>query len=154
MRIKALTLYEPWASLVAHGHKVHETRTWYPAVPRGTLFAIHAGKQTDLVVWSNLCDRWPHTLAAVLLRPGHILAIVRYQGAYPANLADESRRLTDPMLVELNRAAGDFSRGRHAWELEVVHRLDPPVAAQGHPGIWWWELPDELASIIPTKVDA
>ena len=39
--MKALTLYQPWATLVAIGAKKIETRSW-PTKYRGTI-AIHAG---------------------------------------------------------------------------------------------------------------
>ena len=40
--MKALTLHQPWANLVALGHKQIETRSWATKY-RGAL-AIHAGK--------------------------------------------------------------------------------------------------------------
>lgn len=45
--MKALTLHQPWASLIAVGAKKIETRDWRPPVTirPGTRFAIHAGKQ-------------------------------------------------------------------------------------------------------------
>lgn len=52
--MKALTLHQPWASLVAFGVKSIETRSWSTSY-RGPL-AIHAGlaqpKQMDLGVWT------------------------------------------------------------------------------------------------------
>lgn len=44
MKIKALTLWQPWATLVAIGAKQIETRSWATAY-RGPL-AIHAAKHT------------------------------------------------------------------------------------------------------------
>ena len=44
--MRAVTLYQPWASLIALGHRTTETRSW-PA-PRslvGSRIAIHAGKR-------------------------------------------------------------------------------------------------------------
>ena len=46
--MKAITLYQPWASLVACGAKHYETRSWAP--PReliGQTIAIHAAKKID-----------------------------------------------------------------------------------------------------------
>ena len=43
---KALTLHQPWASLVAAGAKTIETRSWQPPADLvGQRIAIHAGKQ-------------------------------------------------------------------------------------------------------------
>ena len=41
--IKALTLWQPWASLIAWGEKQYETRSWSTEY-RG-LLAIHASKR-------------------------------------------------------------------------------------------------------------
>src|SRR5882672_2409603 len=40
--MRALSLYQPWASLIVYGHKRIETRSW-PTRYRGTLL-IHASK--------------------------------------------------------------------------------------------------------------
>ena len=44
--MKALTLYQPWASLIAVGAKTIETRGYRPpsTLKLGERFAIHAGK--------------------------------------------------------------------------------------------------------------
>lgn len=55
--MKAITLKQPWASLVASGLKQVENRTW--AVPRsirGERIAIHAGKGFDSMWWSAFFD--------------------------------------------------------------------------------------------------
>lgn len=46
--MKALSLHQPWATLIAAGAKVYETRSWPP--PRGLIgqpLAIHAAKKVD-----------------------------------------------------------------------------------------------------------
>lgn len=46
--MKAISLWQPWASLIACGAKPYETRSWAP--PRdliGTTIAIHAAKKID-----------------------------------------------------------------------------------------------------------
>lgn len=43
--VKAITIHQPWASLIAHGYKRFETRGWRTNY-RGPL-AIHAGKKID-----------------------------------------------------------------------------------------------------------
>jgi hypothetical protein len=45
--MKALSIQQPWAWLIANGHKEIENRNWrYPPSFRGT-FLIHAGKKPD-----------------------------------------------------------------------------------------------------------
>ena len=46
--MKALTLYQPWASLIAIGAKQFETRSWpAPRTAIGDVVAIHAGRKED-----------------------------------------------------------------------------------------------------------
>jgi activating signal cointegrator 1 len=42
-KIKAISLHQPWASLIARGYKKYETRSW-PTSYRGPI-AIHAAKK-------------------------------------------------------------------------------------------------------------
>lgn len=70
--MRALTLWQPWASLVASGAKMIETRSW--AAPRGLWgqrIAIHAAKRPITLddIW-----QWPPALrsaVAALVRPVH-----------------------------------------------------------------------------------
>ena len=53
--MKALTLHQPWASLIADGRKTIETRSWAP--PRtliGERIAIHASLKVD----RPLSEKW------------------------------------------------------------------------------------------------
>jgi hypothetical protein len=72
--VKALTLYQPWASLVALGVKTIETRSWSTDF-RGPL-AIHAGKK----------------------RPQHCLTVGQWQ---VLDQADGVVRLAGPPLYDL-----------------------------------------------------
>jgi hypothetical protein len=46
--VKALSIKQPWAWLIANGHKDIENRDWrYPPTFRGR-FLIHAGKRPDI----------------------------------------------------------------------------------------------------------
>ena len=57
--MKALTLRQPWASLVALGVKTIETRSWSTEY-RGPL-AIHAGMKRPPIVWTRWADPMPGT---------------------------------------------------------------------------------------------
>lgn len=46
--MKAISLYQPWASLIACGAKPYETRSWKPPLDLiGQPIAIHAGKKVE-----------------------------------------------------------------------------------------------------------
>ena len=82
--MKALTLHQPWASLIADGRKAIETRSWPP--PRtliGKRIAIHAGKEID----RPLFDRW---LAGQSVPLGAILCTARIAELARVAHSDES----------------------------------------------------------------
>lgn len=133
--IKAITLHQPWATLIALGAKQYETRSWTTRF-RG-LLVIHAGKTLmidpkDRVMLSLLADvgiREPNKLplgAAVCVC--ELTAIYRTQDCAPH-------------LSERERAFGDFSPGRAAWKLEHVQRFARPIPCKGAQYLWDWTLP-------------
>lgn len=165
MRIRALTIRAcPWVTLIARGAKRIETRGWMPrsgTLAPGGLLAIHAGREVSTHE-RQLCDQEPFRTA---LRPndnylypelplGMVLCVCR---------AVEFRRAWEPSgemtwrpapwvtgLSEQERAFGDYSStfSRCGWTLNVVHRLETPIPARGKQGLWWWDVPEDLAQIL------
>jgi hypothetical protein len=154
--MKALTLTQPWATLVAIGAKRIESRSWSTSY-RGPL-AIHAAKQLP-VSWSQFSAR-PFTAALGDLAP------LNNYGApdlacLPCGVVLATCELIDVRRVEDRRGDwvwvegdadvpggvlpaaevpfGDFNPGRFAWMLENVRPLDEPVPARGRLGLWEWE---------------
>ncbi len=71
--IKAISLWQPWASLVAAHVKRHETRHWSTEY-RG-LLAIHAAKTLDRAgAPDELCEAVLGRPVAIALAAGHLLA--------------------------------------------------------------------------------
>ena len=56
--MKAMSVQQPWAWLIATGHKDIENRTWRSDV-RGWVL-LHAGKAMQLDVWPALAEQMPH----------------------------------------------------------------------------------------------
>ena len=156
--MKALTLTQPWATLVAIGAKKIETRSW-PTHYRGPL-AVHAAKgfpkwASDLVRndWTFFGALEPH-LAAHYKAAGLRLVPCeigrRTAGSLPlgavlatCTLVDcEPIRGVEP-VSESERAFGDYSEGRYAWMLVNVVQLQP-IPAKGALGFWEWEMPEAL----------
>lgn len=136
--VKTLTLTEPWCSLVAHGTKRMETRSWRTDY-RGPL-AMHAAKALPKNL-NELCqqpafrealhrDHWREQ--AWQFPTGHILAVVLLDEVLPAEQVRPSAR---------EQTFGDFSRGRYAWLFSAVYRLVTPVPARGVLGLWDWQPP-------------
>lgn len=160
--MKALTLTQPWATLVAIAAKKFETRSWYTSY-RGQL-AIHASREVDrgASLW------YDGEVLDVLTRAGFILpaeheGIFDFErvpktiaGRFPLSAvvaivdlvacertgACECWRLVEvpPCMIHgpLEHLVGDLSPGRFAWKLENVRRVEPPVLARGARGLWDW----------------
>jgi activating signal cointegrator 1 len=140
--LKALTVYQPWASLECLGLKGTETRghrTHY----RGPLL-IHAGRK-----WSPRQERIYYQLDSYLqatgwTRPGGGLGLPPlFQ--FPLGAALAVAELRDCFQVtednattftEFDRLSGDLSHGRWVWVLEQVQPLRHPVPCRGMQGIW------------------
>jgi hypothetical protein len=98
----ALSLKQPWAALLVHGHKTIEIRRW-PTARRGRVL-IHASRQSDPrpAAWSLV----PEDLqAAASLRGGivgsaELADCVSYEGR-AAFVADARRHLNDPRWFRL-----------------------------------------------------
>lgn len=148
MSIPALTLWQPWATLVfaggadGRGMKVHETRSW-PAPPElvGERLVIHAGGRHPR----------PGDVPQELLR----LIGQRFAGRdeplpYGAAIGTVLLRrcarteVTAPATSD-DRIAGRWDAGRFAWELAEPIAFAVPRPMRGHQGIWY--CPAELAEV-------
>ena len=124
--MKALTLWQPWASLVAAEVKRSETRSWRTNY-RGPI-AIHAAKfmpaKLDPLWRIAVEDRLHGSLDS--LPRGAIVAFARLVEIIPA---DASPR--DPW--------GDYTSGRWVWRLACIESIEhEPIPTRGHQGLWNW----------------
>ena len=124
--MKALTLREPWASLVLEGVKTLETRSWATRY-RGELF-IHAGSgrvpRGDAHV-NELMNLLEGPLHYGLVRARcELVDCVRIDAEYAREV---ERR------APLNYISGDYTPGRYVWVLEGV-RAGAPGAGARHAG--------------------
>lgn len=140
MPIKTITLWQPFATLIAIGAKTRETRSWAPR-HIGPM-AIHASVNRtclDLIreePFRSVLAAAGITSADQLPR-GVVVAVARLGGT------DPTEGIRDRITAQ-ERAFGDYSDRRHAWLLEAVLPLVPPIAAQGAQGLWDWEPPAGL----------
>ena len=148
--MKALTLTQPWATLVAIGAKKIETRSWRTSY-RGPL-AIHAAKGFPKWAKDTCRDNPFHSAlyAAGLARErwtegipiGCVIATCNLLDCLPmvatgclSGVFDDYPELDTPQ----ERAFGDYSEGRYAWILEDVKPLPEPVPAKGALSLWEWD---------------
>lgn len=156
MQYKAITLTQPYATLVALGAKRIETRRWQTA-HRGTLL-IHAakglagGNEEDLF---RLCNSAAHFYRALIGEYARSNFLESYyapetqivgtdylpRGAIVA-IAELSHieRITEQNSPEgPERSFGNYAPGRYAWHLSNVRRFIEPIPAKGKQGIWTWD---------------
>ncbi len=133
--MKALTLRQPWAALVARGAKRIETRSWKTAY-RGPL-AIHASTSMT-VAEKRLLHREPFAreMGNCSLPLGTVIAIVE--------LVEVEEITADNVPDEPERSFGDYTPGRYAWRLTNVRQLTRPIPAKGALGLWEWDAPDTI----------
>lgn len=133
--VKAITLWQPWASLIAYGLKTYETRTWSTKY-RGPL-AIHAAKR-EAIKYEAL--DWPFDVRTdVLARLGQPDYLPRGAVICICDLVDcRPTDVVGPELTNMNVFFGDYSPGRFAWELANVRRVGP-FPARGSQGFWDWD---------------
>jgi activating signal cointegrator 1 len=130
---KALSLLQPWASLVVMGHKKIETRSWTTAY-RGTLL-IHAskGKAGALVAASPLVRA--HIASFNALPFGAIIGEVRLRDVLRIDATGLSPELLAQLTLE-EKAFGDYTAGRYAWMLENAIMWNEFIPATGQLGLW------------------
>lgn len=133
--MKALTLWQPWATLVAIGSKRIETRSW-ATQHRGPL-AIHAAvtKRADWACYSEPCFselKAFHYPGPRWLPRGKVIAVCELVDVQPV---ERVRGMAEPRELGF----GNFSDGRYAWMLRNVRRLPVEMPATGQQRLWTWD---------------
>jgi len=136
--VRALTVRQPWAGLIASGHKLVDNRSGMTHY-RGPL-AIHAG-----VTFSEQGGSDPRVRKAMKRRPlaadytdgelGHLIALVDLVDCHPAAQV--------PGVATCCAPWGDreYSYGRRtsvAFHLVLAHPrpIDPAIKMRGQQGLW------------------
>lgn len=156
MTIRLLSLWQPWASLIAAGIKDVETRHWSTNY-RG-LIAIHAAKRPVDDDGRALITRLNHpALEGMKIPYGAIVAVARLSDCTVIAENNEGRvycyiegghRLY-PSLIE--RACGYWEQGRYAWILKDIGAIEPIYinGRQGFPTI----TDPELLAVIQQRLE-
>lgn len=153
--MKALSIWQPHASLAAGGLKPYETRSWpAPKYLIGQRIAIHAAKaQSDLVELAEYYrdwrsgeadgnDPWFDYIKAIASLGFDSLADLPRGAVVGTAILDASiptEQLQDPGPF------GNFAPGRYAWRLTEAIALAEPVLFRGQQGIF--EIPDCLVTL-------
>jgi hypothetical protein len=155
--LKAITLTQPWAQLVAIGAKRIETRSW-SCTYEGPL-AIHAAK--NFPTWAEeTADHKP--FAPVLEATGYHWRVgIKHNtrclplGQVIAVAWLQAVKLITPdfRVTSTERAFGNYTLGRYAWHFSTVYRLTTPIAVRGSLGLWNWQPPDAFWREVQEQLD-
>lgn len=154
--MKAITIHQPWATLIALGEKHFETRSWATKY-RGPI-AIHASKadpskQMSALdehvykrIWHNII-KLPGVFCPSDLPTGAVVAIANLTECYEIKrdvlgglvILDAPNRKTHFNTTDKEFYFGDYTSGRYAWELDDLQVLSKPIPAKGQQRIWNWD---------------
>lgn len=145
--MKAISLTQPWATLIAIGAKRIETRSWSTSY-RGQI-AIHAAKGFPRDC-QDLCRTVPfaHTLIVggvdrvEQLPRGAIVAVAMLTGT--ARTEDITAMSQGLLRHEIE--FGDYAPGRFGFVLADVVALRSPILCKGALGLW--TVPTDVVDLI------
>lgn len=122
--MKAITIKQPWASLIINGYKKYEFRSWKTNY-RGELL-IHAGKGTDKKALSKFKD------LNLDYPVGKIIGKVTLTDCIQVTPSFEKELIKGNELVYGNT----INRSGYAWKLDNINIIDSGVEINGQLGLW------------------
>lgn len=141
--MRALTVWQPWASLLALGCKRIETRSWRQLMNPGEVIAIHAAKREESIMWGSPEDEARRAVArslhpcATTYPLGAVVALCTFRRVVGVDAPDFT------LLSVLERSLGDFSPGRYGWVIGELAAMQEPIPCKGAQRLW--TLPDDVA---------
>ena len=153
--LPALTLWQPWATLVAAEVKPFEFRRWpAPAWTWGKRIAIHAGARPvkrkeieDLLIALSLGNGWATALKVepafeLLLRVRDDLDCLPRSAVVCTAIMGKPVPAAEAVVAAYGENfQGDSTRIDHqvfGWPMSAIERLEPPAPAVGKQGFWKW----------------
>lgn len=141
--MKVLTVWQPWASLIAIGVKPFEFRSRQaPVTAINQRIAIHAAKrpvepaEIQMIIDKIERDGGP----CIGLDPEPALRFLEHSLVDPSSMPFSSIICT-AFLGRARKSEGTFDIDfvdRWAWPMTNVEELNPMVPARGHQGFWTW----------------
>lgn len=137
--MRALSIKEPWASLIRERVKWVETRSWGTNY-RGELY-IHASR-SPVPKGDEKVDRLIALLPAAdctgfaygcLVARCEVVDCIRMDEVYVERMRREH---------PIEYLCGEYAPGRYAWRLDRIEPLEKPLPRRGMLGIWSFDWGD------------
>lgn len=142
---RVVTLWQPWASLMAYGAKQWETRprtiSWrnyrgpvavhaarsIPSPYRRQAQALFVAEPFRSALAAHGIERWEQLPTGAILSTHQLVDCVPTEQIFPG-------------LSELERAFGNYDPGRLALKFTEAVLLPEPIPARGYQGLWTYRL--------------
>jgi hypothetical protein len=136
-KMKVITLIEPWGSLIMHGKKTIETRSWKTNY-RGELY-IHTSKKRE----RRTDEKYLNAIELLNSEPiyGYIIAKCTLSDCIEIT---ESFAKKIICFDSTNYHLGNYSAGRYAWILKDITPLEEFIPAIGKQGFWYYHKESSL----------
>lgn len=146
--MKALTIWQPWATLIMAGAKPVEWRGWYcPKWIVGQRIAVHAGarpaRADEIADIIARIDDEETSLIGEIARP---LLLSVHTKSWPLSSILGTAIIGKPVpALEWVRAnckkefdSDRIDQHKFAWPLSKIDRFEPPIPQRGAQGFWTW----------------
>jgi phage N-6-adenine-methyltransferase len=127
--VKAISLWQPWASLIPLGLKHYETRSWKTSYRGKLLICSTAANSKQHKQYLKICDElelppWENFLH------GKAIALCELTDCIPMTAVFIARQSQTEILC------GDWQVGRYAWKLENIQPIAEPFVVKGKQGLF------------------
>lgn len=142
--LRAISLYQPYASAFSDGLKTNETRGRPTRIRGDVVICAARRKPKPEEIWATGSRYLPETLPY-----GCALCIVEITDCI------STAKLEDDCLTPISATEsvlGDYSPGRFVWRTRNLRRLKTPVPVVGHQGFWFLTLAETEAVLAQTDL--
>lgn len=125
--MKALTIKEPWATLIIDGYKKYEFRSWKTNY-RGKIL-IHAGMSEEKDMLKKFKDYNLNCSKGMIIGEALLTDCILVTKEFEEEL----------LKIDKTVYGRESHEMKYAWELENVIKYDKPILIKGKLGLWNYE---------------
>lgn len=139
--MKVISIWQPWASLVVHGFKFFETRTWAP--PKSAI-----GQRIGIAATKNITPDQRGAFVDPLMQKYYAQTGLPPLEELPRGyligtaLLHSFEPVTEEFLndiTEEEQSYGWYDLGNYAWRMRYPEILEHPIPIQGKQGLYEWK---------------